>query len=206
MRMQWRSFQFELREAEEGKLAGYAVVYNAWSETMWGFRERFLPGAFARSLSMAERDVVALWSHDHAKPLASRSAGTLDVFEDERGVGFSMTPSETSWGRDALTAIRRGDVRHMSFGFASTRESEEWEREGESVLRTVREADLYEISPVVFPAYPATSVEVRSASETLEQFLATAGAAHQAQRRDRIEYLVALNNHKRRLVTTCVKS
>lgn len=201
MKVQWRSFPFELRESESGRLTGYAVVYDSWSESMWGFRERFMPGAFAESLLQTDRDVVALWSHDSSKPLASRQGGTLTVFEDERGVGFDFAPSDTSWGRDAVEAIRRGDVRHMSFGFVSTRESEEWSREGEQVLRTIRKADLYEISPVVFPAYAATSVEARSAKEALEQFLATAGAAHQAQRREQVDYLIALNNHKRRLVT-----
>lgn len=48
----------------------------------------------------------------------------------------------------------------MSFGFRAT--IDEWDETQDPPIRTVREAELYEISVVTSPAYPDTSVAVRS--------------------------------------------
>jgi phage head maturation protease len=54
----------------------------------------------------------------------------------------------------------------MSFAFAAKRDGtgDVWEKPGHDGIaqRTVTDADLWEISPVSEPAYPATTVGVRS--------------------------------------------
>ena len=61
-----------------------------------------------------------------------------------------------------MESIRRGDVDQMSFSFEVLPDGEEWERDGEEhLLRKLRRVRLFEVSPVTFPAYPATSVSVR---------------------------------------------
>nr|MBP9053593.1 HK97 family phage prohead protease [Ilumatobacteraceae bacterium] len=59
-------------------------------------------------------------------------------------------------------AIAGGAIDGMSFRFRVTRE--EWDESGDDdvPVRTIRELDLFELGPVVFPAYEATSVGVRS--------------------------------------------
>ena len=92
--------------------------------------------------------------------------GTLRINKDARGVRFDLMPPDTSWGRDAIESIRRGDVSGVSFQFSTRRDgtSDTWEKPGADgvALRTVLDADLYEVSPVTFPAYPQTSVGLRS--------------------------------------------
>jgi uncharacterized protein len=174
MATETRTFEIEALELRAGDgqqplIAGYAVVFDAWSEVMTDsrgrpFRERFAPGAFDRALA-ANPDVRALWNHNTDLPLGRTRNGTLRVSKGGQGIRFDLTPPETSWGRDAIESIRRGDVSGVSFAFGTKREGgDTWEKPGPDgvATRTVLDADLYEVSPVTFPAYPQTMVSVRS--------------------------------------------
>jgi phage head maturation protease len=89
------------------------------------------------------------------------------VQKDARGLRFELMAPATSWGRDAVESIRRGDVSGVSFAFSVRKEGgDTWARGGGDGVaeRTLLDADLYEVSPVTFPAYPATSVGVRAVS------------------------------------------
>jgi len=153
---------FEIRAAgeDDGKtLAGYAAVFDSLSVEIWGFREKIAAGAFADSLAVD--DIRSLWNHDTNWVLGRTVNGTLTLREDEQGLAFELTPPDTQMGRDALVSIRRGDVNQMSFGFATL--EDKWDiDENEQYIRTLLRVKLYEISPVTFPAYTATSVGVRS--------------------------------------------
>lgn len=150
-------------------IAGYGVVFNSWSEVMTDgrgrkFRERVAPTAFDRVLKSGS-DIMALWSHDRSKPLGRLRNGTLRLVKDARGIRLEIDPPTTSWGADAVESIRRGDVAGMSFAFAIEGASgDTWSRGGPDGIaeRTLLDAELYEFSPVTEPAYPATSVSVRS--------------------------------------------
>lgn len=150
-------------------IAGYAVPFDSWSEVMTDgrgrrFRERFAPGAFDRFLATGP-DVRALWNHNSDFPLGRTRNGSLRVVKDGRGVRYEIDAPATSWGRDAVESIRRGDVSGTSFLFDGRGEGRDrWERPGADgvALRTVLQADLLEISPVTFPAYGASSAMVRS--------------------------------------------
>ena len=166
---------FEISELEvraiDGQaptIAGYAVVFDSWSEVMIDgrgrpFRERIAPTAFDRALS-AGPDVRALWNHNSDFPLGRTRNGTLAIRKDGGGLRVEVTPPATTWGRDAVESIRRGDVSGMSFAFAPKRDNgDTWAKGADGVAeRTLIDADLFEVSPVVFPAYPATTVGVRA--------------------------------------------
>lgn len=160
--MERRFFELtELRADTSGDapaIVGYAAVFNALSNELWGFREKIAPGAFAASV--AEDDIRALWQHDTAHVLGRTKSGTLRLVEDEVGLQVRITPPDTQAGRDALISIGRGDVDAMSFGFRTL--DDEWEEKADGlVVRTLKKAKLYEVSPVTFPAYSATTVGVR---------------------------------------------
>lgn len=154
----------ELRvEERDGKpvIEGYAVVFNERSVDLGGFVEEIAPGAFGQLDGV---DVRALWQHNTDQPLGRTKAGTLRVWETETGVAFELEPPETQVGRDAVTSIRRGDVDQMSFGFMVPIEGDTWGRlEDGTPLRRVHNAELYEISPVTWAAYPQTAVGLRDA-------------------------------------------
>ena len=156
-------------ESEGNKLHGYAAVFNQPSENLGGFREYIAPGAFKRTLDSNE-DVRALLDHDTRLVLGRRSAGTLRLHEDTRGLAVEIDLPSTSYARDAAELIRRGDVSQMSFGFTLSKGDDEWlPPEGDEPLRRriVRQANLMEVSVVSIPAYPQTEVGLRSLSRFL---------------------------------------
>lgn len=165
--------EVEIRQLEGGRpvIAGYAVVFDSWSQVMQDnrgrpFRERFAPGAFNRTLT-GKPDIRALWNHNPDMPLGRTRNNTLRLQLDGQGLRFELEPPANNWGADAIESIRRGDVSGMSFAFNSRGEGRDtWEKPGADGVaqRTVLDADLFEVSPVTFPAYPATSVMVRSLS------------------------------------------
>lgn len=161
-RRTWTVAGLELRSTPNATtIAGYAALYNNLSDDLGGFRERILPGAFAEALSPAA-DVRALWQHDPSHVLGRTINGTLRLASDEHGLRFEVDPPGTSWAQDALVSLRRGDVTQMSFGFYVPEGGDTTQREGEMLVRTLLRVQLVEVSPVTFPAYPATNVDVRS--------------------------------------------
>lgn len=149
-------------EDEPLKLRGYAIVYNALSEPLYGdlFRERIKSGAFTKSL--AQDDQVCLWGHDTRYVLGRKSAGTLILREDEKGLYFEVELPNTTWARDLKESVNRGDIKQMSFGFKV--KEDEWIDDEDIIkeygmpIREVEEIVLREISLVTFPAYPQTNV------------------------------------------------
>ncbi|HEY0838791.1 MAG TPA: HK97 family phage prohead protease [Vulgatibacter sp.] len=165
---------------EPTRLIGYAAMFDREAVIAGFFREKIAPGAFAGALA---GDVRALWNHDTNHVLGRTKAGTLRLSEDETGLRVEIDPPDTQLGRDLLISVQRGDISQMSFAFRAIRE--EWEeREGEMPLRTIVEAELFEVSPVTFPAYEDTEISARSTAEAaLEERRQTAArAAHQRMR------------------------
>jgi HK97 family phage prohead protease len=150
----------ELRAADGAptRIAGYAAVFNTLSEDLGGFRELIAPGAFRRAV--ADDDVRALWNHDANLVLGRNTAGTLTLREDTRGLAYDVEPPDTQWGRDAVVSIRRGDVTGSSFGFRTV--TDRWVTQDGENLRTLVEVELFDVSPVTYPAYAAASVSARS--------------------------------------------
>jgi HK97 family phage prohead protease len=163
MELERRFCPLEIRAAGESsgppKLAGYAAVFDSLSVVIWGFRERIAPGAFADGLANGD-DVRALWNHNTDFVLGRTKNGTLNLAEDETGLAFELEPPDTQLARDLVASVARGDVDQMSFGFVVL--EDDWDiDDDDQVIRTLRKIKLYEISPVTFPAYNATSVGLR---------------------------------------------
>ena len=156
----------ELREDGEGQpvIRGYAAVFNEWSMDLGGFVERIQPGFFAPVL---EGDIRALWQHDSSYVLGRTTNGTLRLAEDATGLAVEITPPDSQWARDALVSLRRGEVNQMSFAFRVAEERWEPAEAGPAQRTLLRAADLYEVSPVTFAAYPQTSVSARQMAADL---------------------------------------
>jgi HK97 family phage prohead protease len=146
------------------RMAGHAAVFNVdqpigpASNPYW--IERIAPGAFRQSIE--QDDVRALFNHDANIVLGRNRAGTLRMVEDEIGLAVEIIPPDTQAGRDLLVSIERGDITQMSFGFYSRRQMWEELADG-SVRRTLQEVELFDVSPVTYPAFPATDIQVREA-------------------------------------------
>ena len=154
-----RAYDGEIKAAAESRtVEGYASVFNSMSEDL-GFREIILPGAFSDVL---DNDVRALYNHDSNYLLARTTSGTLELKEDEKGLYYRFEMPNTSYGNDMLELFRRGDLTQSSFGF--TVEKDSWRmKDGQQVRYIERVGSLFDVSPVVFPAYSQASSGLRSA-------------------------------------------
>lgn len=156
-RMSFITTTFETREEGSQKfIDGYFVVFNQPTELWRDFHEQVDPEAIT-DLS----NVRALYNHNHDIVLGSTKNGTLMLVKDDKGLRGTIKVNEND--TDAMNAyerIKRGDVQGCSFGFSI--QSEEYkENDDGSTLATLKEINLFEVSPCVFPAYPQTSVEAR---------------------------------------------
>ncbi|TDH35712.1 HK97 family phage prohead protease [Pseudohoeflea suaedae] len=144
-------------DSEKRTLTGYAVVWN--SDTTIGdyFVERIAPNAFTKAL---RGDVLAFFNHDSGRVLGRTKSGTLRLSEDSRGLKVEIDVPDTSDGNDLWKLVERGDINGMSFSFRATKQ--EWDDTGDMPHRTVIEAELYEVTATPIPAYPDTSLAMRS--------------------------------------------
>ncbi len=153
------SVDFEVRAEGDGmSFTGYASVFNSPSEDLGGFIEYVAPGAFKRSLQ-SRNEVKLLWNHDSGEPLASLRGGTMQLVEDNRGLKVTAQLPNTTRGRDIAELLRTKVIDSMSFGFNVIKDS--WSSNGQT--RTLESVRLFEVSIVSFPAYEATTAQVRSA-------------------------------------------
>jgi len=162
------------------RLSWYAALFDSLSEDLGGFRERIGRRAFSKTVQ--EHDVRALINHDPNLVLGRTSAKTLKLAVDMTGLHANVALPDTSYARDLVVNIENGNITGGSFMFSTVRDA--WGLEDvngeETVVRTVNEVRLYDVSPVTFPAYPATEglASVRSlALEWREKLKAPAPAA-----------------------------
>lgn len=150
-------------DGEPTKIIGYAVRWDQLSHPIWGmFQERFRRGAFTSRMA----DVYAAWQHDE-REILGRTPSTLSLVEDDIGLRYEIIPP--AWAEKYVETIDRGDVRGSSFIFRPIKE--EWDESNPDMpIRTVLEADLIEVSPVTRPAYPQSSVGVRSEQDFRKEF------------------------------------
>jgi HK97 family phage prohead protease len=134
-----------------------------------GLKERFAKHAFASRVLDPQEDIHLLVGHDYAMPLASKLTGTLQLRDLPDALAFAatITPAiaETTHARDALAMVGARLVLGVSPGFrlARAKGSEEIATDQErAIVRTVRNADLYELSLVTRPAYPEAQIDLRN--------------------------------------------
>lgn len=160
----------EPRQNGQAAIVGYAAVYNRLSLDLGGFREEIMPGAFDRFLSRAKPDVVALYNHDSNIVLGRTTSGTLELSSDDKGLRYVVTPPASR--EDIMELIARRDVRGSSFAFTVDKGGESFRTaENGKAIRQIKEVKgLYDVGPVLTPAYPASSATV--AMRSYEAWLA----------------------------------
>jgi len=152
-------------------ITGYAAVfYNSeaagteywlWDDVV----ERIMPGAFDRALK--EDDVRALFNHDPDNLLGRQSAMTLRLRTDDRGLEYAIRPADTQVGRDLIANIRAENITGSSFSFiprpGGTVIREEVDEDDKTTYVIERyDVEVWDVGPVTFPAYEATTAGVRS--------------------------------------------
>lgn len=156
----------EKRDDKPSVITGYAIVFNSLSHDLGNFREIILPQAVDRTLS-SNADIRAFVEHDSKNKLGRKKANTLRLQKDERGVKVEIDIPNTQLGRDIQEGLSRGDYDGMSFRFAVVKDK--WEKQDNSWLRSIEDMQFDEVSIVGDPAYPDTSVALRSLNNAVKE-------------------------------------
>ena len=159
-----RPFQIKSIQGD-GKFTGYGSVFGEVDS----YRDVVMPGAFIESLEahkLKGRKVPMLWQHNTRQPIGVYS----EVREDDHGLCVEGEINmDVQLGREAHALMKQGALTGLSIGYDTVRE--EWDNAG--MLRKLFKVDLWEISPVTFPAGDTarvTSVKSIEALTTLSEF------------------------------------
>lgn len=172
--------ELRAQDGEKPTMEGYAARFNVPADLGY-FIEIIEPGFFDEVL---DNDVRALWNHDVNYVLGRVSADTLELKQDEKGL-YQVTyppvvePLAAQWAKDAMVSVKRGDVKEMSFAFiiksrwrGDPVDGDEWIRRDGKTYRFLKKGgcrELFDVSPVTYPAYGETSVSASTRSR-FEQF------------------------------------
>jgi len=141
---------------EDGQIEGYGSVYGV--EDKGG--DIVAAGAFAESIKSGRKPKM-LWQHDPSIPI-----GVWDeVYEDQRGlVVKGRVNFDTTAGRDAIGNLRMGTVDGLSIGYMVRPGGADYD--AKTGIRTIKAADLWEVSVVTFPMQDLAAVHsVKSQDE-----------------------------------------
>jgi HK97 family phage prohead protease len=162
-----RAVAFELRadgDADGFTLEGYGAVFDeptridSWEGT---FDEVIARGAFAKTIKV--RKPVLQFDHGRDAATGSVPIGAVEVLrEDRHGLFVRAKMHDNARVEPIRQAIASGAIDGMSFRFRVLREEWDESEDRDVPLRTINEVELFELGPVVFPAYEATTVGVRS--------------------------------------------
>lgn len=166
----YRAVEFRSEASDGRTMEGYAAVFDTPTRIeSWegNFDEVIVRGAFGKTL--AERRPVLQFDHGQDARTGSVPIGRIDELrEDDRGLYVRAELYDNPVVEPIRQAIAGRSIDGMSFRFRVN--NDKWTRRDNDVeLRTIREVELYELGPVVFPAYDATTVGVRSLLAGLDE-------------------------------------
>jgi len=147
-------------------ISGYAALYETRSQDLGGWSEVITAGAF-RDVLKSGPDVVALFNHNPDNILARTTAKTLKLREDKTGLYMEAELGDDELSRRVYSQIARGDVRGQSFAFVAGSDTTWNDDYTERRVNSV--AGLYDVGPVVYPAYSDTTVAARSREAAMKE-------------------------------------
>jgi HK97 family phage prohead protease len=158
-----------------GQVEGYGSVFDV--EDWYGHVIR--KGAFAATLAKATaegRQPAMLWQHRSSEPI-----GIWDELrEDDHGLYVRGRLADTTQGRDAYKLLGIGALDGLSIGYTTSK----WVIDEKTDIVELLEVDLWEVSPVTFPANERARItDVKSAGPTereLERALRAGGCSRAA--------------------------
>jgi uncharacterized protein len=159
---------------DDGTFAGYGSVFNVQDS----YQEIVLPGAFAESLK--SRQPAMLWQHRSAEPIGIYTS----VKEDSIGLHVEgRLALKTTRGAEAYELLKMGAINGLSIGFVVRDES--YDRV--TGVNSLKKVDLWEVSPVTFPANDSARITEVKALDTIktladcESYLREAGGLSKSQ-------------------------
>lgn len=152
---------FEIKAvSDSGTFKGYGSVFNVTDS----YGDIVVPGAFTDSLAThkgAGRLPAMLWQHRSAEPIGVYTA----MHEDSIGLQVEGTLAlSTVRGSEAHALMKMGALTGLSIGFVPRVES----FDKVSGINTLQKIDLWEVSPVTFPANDAARIQGVKTIESIQ--------------------------------------
>jgi len=159
----------EKRDENKPLISGYAAMYNNPEVIMGLFIERIAPQAFDKVLS-ERQDVVTLFNHNPDFPLGRTEAGTLRLRTDATGLfqETDVNPEDTD-AMNVWRRVQRGEIRGQSFAFMVREASWKFNEDDLDEREILDISQLFDVGPVTYPAYKATSIAARSEAEQMHK-------------------------------------
>lgn len=131
------------------------------------YRDRIMPGAFAKTIQERKQKIYHLWQHSFDEPAIATISGLRELTRDELppeivaaypealgGVEVTREYLDTPRANEVLEGLKAGVPYEMSFGFDAIKT--DYEEIDGRMIRNVREVRLYETSDVLWGANSAT--------------------------------------------------
>lgn len=160
----------EKRDDGPARLRGISPPWDSLSVDLGGYREKFSPTAFDKILGRHKNDprgvvdVVGLFNHDDNQVLSRTTNGTLRLAKGAKGLEYEMDLPDTQLARDLTTLVASRTIYGSSFAFTVSEKGEQWvqDERGQPVRIVTDASGLFDVSVVTRPAYPSSTVGLRS--------------------------------------------
>lgn len=158
--MKTKDFTLQIKDlSDEGTFEGYGSIFG----NVDSYGEKVMPGAFVESLARHKREgsnVLMLWNHYTDQPIGVWE----DLAEDAKGLwGKGRFLLEIQKAREVHTLAKAKAIGGLSIGYRE----EDTDQDG--AVRLLKKLNLYEISPVTFPANRRARIESVK-SENMAEF------------------------------------
>ena len=189
--------QLAIREAAEGQesnsrtITGRAIVFNAESEMLddWGerFREVILPEACTAEW-LNTQDVKMNMLHERELTIArcNKGVGSMRMAVDDQGVTFEFEAPNCDLGDRCLEMVRRGDYSGCSFEFMpkdyEVERTKGADGKEEVIIRHKSFEFLSALTIGMDPAYRQTTVNAREMDKLTPEGKRETEAQEQAKR------------------------
>ncbi len=172
---------------EDGTISGYGSVFGVVDS----YGDIVVKGAFAKTLAERADKARLLWQHRSDSPIGKFT----DLHEDANGLHFTASLNlKVQRGLEAYEHLKHGDIDGMSIGFVTMQDEVDTANNN---VRLIKEAKLYEISLVTFPANEeATVTSVKSREGSI------ADRFEKLTHEQRLEVLSAINRFEAPLAGT----
>ena len=156
--MELRALPSEEEEEKKYIVEGYASTFEPYvllSMDGIDYKEQIEPTAFDDAdLS----DVVFRVDHE-GRVYARTSAGTVEVWHDEHGLGQRTDLSRTAAARELFADIEAGNYPKVSFAFRVAEDGDTYDKKNHTrIIKRIEK--VFDVSPVSFPANPGTELSV----------------------------------------------
>lgn len=151
----------EIKAGADGVIEGYGSVFG----NVDSYGDIVVAGAFERTLAEAKAEgrlPAMLWQHNPDEPIGVWT----EMRQDKRGlVVKGQVAMTTQRGREAFELIKMGALSGLSIGYSTVKSTFD-EQTG---IRSLVDLDLWEVSPVTFPANGAARITAAKAAITTER-------------------------------------